>query len=905
MEVVQGLPVEIAEALERGAVVVTGNQRAARALRQGFDRRNRERGLANWAPPQVMAWDAWMAALWQRLLIEGHAAQMLLNRTQEHALWRSVLDADTELESLRTMDSLAEMAADAWRLVCRFEGQRRLRAVDGSADTRAFQRWARAFERRCRAEEFLAPAQLEETLQERVEKNLPELPAGGVVLVGFDGMTPAQTKLVEALRSGGVDLRELRPIVDAAQRLLVEAADEQDELRVAARWVRKFLQEQPEAKVAVIVPALEKQRREIDRVFREVLSPELEDIRANSETGPYEFSLGVRLAETPMVATALDLLRWAPGPLPLERVSGLLLSRHVAMTSEEQGPRAEFDAFELRKTRMLRPEMTLDGLFTAVNGSKRKFELPRLLAVLRAIRTVATRIQGMTVRTHAEWAEAMRELLAVAAWGSGSQETSVEFQTRRKWESALDELATLDFDGAQVEFVQALEALDRIARQTTFAPESRDAPVQVMGPLEAAGGSFDAVWFLAAGDLSWPSVMGANPLVPWAMQRELGMPGVDAARDAEQARRITERVAASAKTVVFSYARESGEGLQRASQVLDALGLRETTAVELLAPESPRVIVDLEEAEDDATMAALPDRVIRGGAAVLQAQAACGFRAFAEHRLGSTELESVELGMDALESGIVVHTVMEIFWGQVKTQDELREMTLAEREAVLDAAISVGLRKVAQLTVSDWDAAYVEMQRERLRRLLRPWLTQELARPPFSVKQREEKVSDVQIGPLHLSVRVDRVDETTGGDLLIDYKTGRVATTDWLSDRPDAPQLPLYAVLSNTERLGGVAFAKLRVGKEMGWKGFVAGEGVLPKPDKLKTESLAAQVDEWREVLTKLAEQFAAGDAQVQPKSYPKTCTYCGQRLLCRVVGAALEETEDEETGDLPGVSGE
>ncbi len=139
---------------------------------------------------------------------------------------------------------------------------------------------------------------------------------------------------------------------------------------------------------------------------------------------------------------------------------------------------------------------------------------------------------------------------------------------------------------------------------------------------------------------------------------------------------------------------------------------------------------------------------------------------------------------------------------------------------------------------------------------------QELARPPFSVKQREEKVSDVQIGPLHLSVRVDRVDETAGGDLLIDYKTGRAATTDWMSDRPDAPQLPLYAVVSNAERLGGVAFAKLRVGKEMGWKGFVAGEGVLLKPDKLKAESLAAQVDEWREVLTKLAEQFAAGDAR-------------------------------------------
>src|SRR5260370_4760147 len=236
--------------------------------------------------------------------------------------------------------------------------------------------------------------------------------------------------------------------------------------------------------------------------------------------------------------------------------------------------------------------------------------------------------------------------------------------------------------------------------------------------------------------------------------------------------------------------------------------------------------------------------------------------------------------MDGLESGIVVHGVMDSFWGKVTTQDKLREMTVVEREAELDAAIDEGLRKVAKLSTSDWDVTYVEMQRGRLRRLLRPWLTHELARPAFSVKQREEKASDVQIGPLHLNMRMDRVDETEGGERVIDYKTGRAATTDWLSERPDAPQLPLYAVVSDSARLGGVAFARLRVGKEMGWRGFAAGEGVLLKPDRLKTESFAAQVDEWREVLTNLGEQFAAGGARVAPDKYPKTDTYCVQRMV-------------------------
>jgi probable DNA repair protein len=901
---VELLPVEIAEALERGATVVTGNQRAARALRRGFDQRNRRRGLANWAPAPVIAWDAWTAALWQGLLIGGHATQMLLNRTQEHAVWRAILEADEQLASLRSVDSLAEMVTDAWRLLCRYEAQR-LRRVDGSADTREFERWARTFERVCQTQRLLVQAQLEETLRGAVDKGLVRLPGREVILVGFDGMTPAQTKLVEAIRSAGVDVRELIPQVEAVQRMQVEAADEQEELRVAARWVRKLLEDRPAAKVGVIVPGLETQKREIDRVFREVLAPELEDIRLLNEAGPYEFSLGVALSETPMVATALDLLRWVAGVLPLERVSGLLLSPYFAMTSDEWGARAEFDAFELRKSRMLRPEISLDALFDAVSGSKRRGKLSRFSSALRAMRGVANRLRGMMARTHAEWADGMRELLEAAEWGSAAGETSVEFQTRRKWESALDELATLDFDGVLIEFEQALDALERIAKQTTFAPESRDAPVQVMGPLEAAGGTFDVVWFLRAGDLSWPAVAAKSPLLPWALQRELGMPGVNAARDAEQARRVTERIAASAKTVVFSYARESAEGRQRASQVLEGLALEEIASSALLPPENSRAVVDLEEVEDDVAIAALPDRVIRGGAKVLESQAACGFRAFAEHRLDSTELKSVELGMDALESGIVVHAVMENFWGQVQTQDKLREMTWAERETVLDSAIAEGLRRISNLSSSDWDDAYVTMQRERLRRLLLPWLGHELMRPNFVVKQREEKAEDVKIGPLHLSLRVDRVDETEGGELVIDYKTGRVSTGHWLSERPDAPQLPLYAVMSDAARLGGVAFANLRLGKHMGWRGYAAREGVLLKPDRLKTETFAAQVEEWREVLTNLAEQFAAGQAEVRPKTYPKTCVYCVQRLLCRVAGENLEEADEEETEDSPGVNGE
>jgi hypothetical protein len=75
----------------------------------------------------------------------------------------------------------------------------------------------------------------------------------------------------------------------------------------------------------------------------------------------------------------------------------------------------------------------------------------------------------------------------------------------------------------------------------------------------------------------------------------------------------------------------------------------------------------------------------------------------------------------------------------------------------------------------------------------------------------------------------------------------------------------------------------------------------------MKTESLEAQVSEWREVLTALAEDFYSGEARVSPKRYPQTCSHCEQRLLCRLEVAALdaEALEDSDSdSDLSDFAG-
>lgn len=886
------LPPQAVALLERGGTILTGNQRAARTLRLAFDRQARAGGRTSWQPPRIFAWDTWTAQLWQQALIAGTADKLLLNRSQELQLWRSIISADPQWASLQTTDSLANMAAGAWQLLCAYRGQSQLRSLGVSEDTRTFQRWAQAFIRRCKSDAYLSPSEIEHALASTKTQ-----PSNELLLIGFDSKTPAQLALIESLQSAGVEVMDLPLYPTAEHRHIAISKDLDAELTEAALWLRAALESNPEARIAVIHPDIAAERLEIDRVFRRILAPELQSITAGPADGPFEFSLGQPLSQSPMVAIARKLLRWVTNPIPIEEISHLLLSPYFTPASELQS-RAQFDAFELRRSILLRPELSLSGMLAQIESRSTSKCPPNLLSQLHSLNRTAAKLlpDSSKQKSHADWADTTRELLSASGWASTPREDTIEYQTRRKWESALDELTTLDFEGARITFPESLAHLESILQRTLFAPESREAPIQIMSPQEAAGSRFDALYFLRASDLNWPSTPGTNPMLGWRLQRELNMPGSDPTGDLAHPKAVTARLAASASTIVFSYARETADGHQRPSPLLADLALEPISAP---APPKAMAPIALEEIEDPGNIP-LTDPKVRGGANVLKLQAACGFRAFAETRLNSRPLDTIEPGFDSLQRGNVVHDALDHLWRELRTHAALAALTSDQRSAQLHRSIDYSLRKFQGIAAIPWDAAYLEVQHERLHRLLSSWLDLELDRAPFEVKLREQDYEDVAIGPLLLSLRVDRVDTPadatpdTPTEIIIDYKTGVSHPSAWNSGRPDEPQLPLYAALREPNTVAAVAFAQLRPGVEMGLKGFAASEEILPRPLKLQHESLEAQIEEWHRILTSLAEDFFAGDARVRPKSYPITCSFCKQRLLCRLDPALLEDDLDD-----------
>ncbi len=471
----QSLPQAIAVAVARGATVLTPTQRAARTIRRAYDAQQQAGGHTLWTPANVLPLEAWLAAQWQQRLLAGDETRILLNRTQEHALWREIIAADPETPRLRSADALADLAARAWSLLNLYAGRPRLRDFPLSTDARAFDRWSRTFAQRLTRAQLITPSELPAALA----LNPQPTP---IAIADFDILPPTLETLFTTLAAERI--RTAAPTTQIHQHA---AEDDASELEAAAHWIRATLASGPTQTIAVVVPNLADRRAQIDRVFGPILTPETLPITAPAAPPVYEFSLGRPLAELPLITTALALLSWLLEPLPLETVGNLLLSPWLT-PAEELTPAAEFDAHELRQQTLLRPELTLDRTLHLLTRSHRRASLLDLTANLRNLARTAS-FTAETQKSHTAWADTLRTLLDAAGWTRQAQRDSVTFQQHRRFDSALDELATLDVlpNSPRPTAPEALATLTGILRQAIFAPESQSAPVQILGPLELGG----------------------------------------------------------------------------------------------------------------------------------------------------------------------------------------------------------------------------------------------------------------------------------------------------------------------------------------------------------------------------------------------------------------------------------
>jgi ATP-dependent helicase/nuclease subunit B len=639
----------------------------------------------------------------------------------------------------------------------------------------------------------------------------------------------------------------------------------------------------------ICVPDLRVRRAEVDDALDAALAPQRFALSEVAAAAPYAIAGGTPLDEYAPVRAALEFLGASTDPVPFERFSTLLRSAELQASAAEAGAAARLDVLLRSKgpsEANLAAWLVLGERLAIAYGIAGVAALQRLHGALRGLQ----QLRGDHPMSH--WIPAWITAFESGPWALRHRWSSVEFQAAERFRELLGNLATADSFFGSLPRRSAQRILGRAARETAFQVQTGIPPIWVSGQLMDPWLNYDGLWVSGCCADGWPPNVDPVPLLPIRLQRDFGVVGAAPESQLQFALELQSRWAARGAQCVFSYA-DSGDGRSAIPSPL----LPECKAI--TSPALPRphwralqqAHPRFEYFTDEIAPAFGAGERTRG-VSTLKSQSRCAFRGFAETRLRTERLERPVPGFNERERGDLIHHALEYIWSGLRSSRALLAISADEEARLLDEAAARALAKVCRS--HDPGPRWRLRERARIGDVLRKWLDVERSREPFEVEQLERGSETARHAGLEFTVRIDRVDRLEdGARVLIDYKTGR-AMTDWRGDRPDNPQLPIYALL-RPEALVAVAYGRVNAGG----CGFVAEterpsifkprrSSHRPKTALEGMASLEALIEVWSLRIEKLAADFAAGWAAVAPTN--RACRTCTLQGLCRVPAALSDE---------------
>jgi probable DNA repair protein len=476
-------------------------------------------------------------------------------------------------------------------------------------------------------------------------------------------------------------------------------------------------------------------------------------------------------------------------------------------------------------------------------------------AALNRIRHIAAcRAELPKRQSPAAWVALFDAVLGKIRWPGESPLDSSEFQLFNRWRELLNDVARLELVSSTMTAGEASGRVAAIAGETVFQPESDDALVQVMGPLEAAGLSFGQLWITGVTDRNWPAASRPLSLVSRDLQRSHGMPDATPTDTLDFARRVLQRLTASAQQVIVSFPSTEDDVQQSASELL-----QEFNMIEFPDASDPGWHARAHSGSG-AQLIRAPDpvppvtasEIIAGGAATLQRQVEDPFGAFVTGRLGVQVLWPIAPGLPPVIRGSLIHAALHRLYEECPSREAIRAWISSDLDARLERAVRAAFR-VQERNADAVLRRLLQLEKMRVKNLLRSVVELDANRNFIRVHAVEQKF-ELRIEGLNLRVRLDRVDLCEADEaLIIDYKTGVPrALLDRDKNLKDL-QLMVYA-RAIPGPVGGIGLLNV---DSRGIELDAIGRAQMPGAD------WDAQLSEWQEPLTRTATQMSAGDVRV------------------------------------------
>ena len=857
--------------------IIVPNTSCARLLGVALDQLERQRGAASWRTADVVAWSTYLTRCFDETSLRAESSDefevdFVLSADQERAVWETVISHDPAV-SLFAPEQTAAFAQAAWHILhawCRpidtvFEN-----AV--SDDVAAFGRWIEAYRGRTARLRVSDQSRITALLAMRDDASQEPL-----IAHGFLEPAPGIKQLFD---SRGIEAMALSDLAVVEPEFTCRAfPDREAEIYAAMEWAATIAATKPQARIVVTLDGLHADQHLVRRSVDDVLSQD--DAGVNSR----QVYLGAAepLLRHPLIRAGLNILEFSYA-LPWDECSALIRSPYIVGADNERFERALFDD-EIRA--LDRYELPAPFVANFLADSAHPCEqFKRVWSELTRLEQEAPQRQRLV-----QWLVHFDRCLRAAGWPGDGDLTPATVATLRQWANACDRLNHLDAVLPPVSKGAAVSRLRRVLTDTAVRETPADPRIFVVSPEQACVLQPTHLWLAGASRDAFVTHVHPSPLLPFELQRTAGVPGADAKRDLYRARRLIKTVALGAGVRVASYCVGDGDLIVNPSPLIAGLCDAELEVFPRYVPDSwrrARMQASLSTVVDQSGPALSTGTSLRGGVAVLAAQAACPFQAFARHRLTATAVTEPRPGIDMRQKGQVIHHALASVWLRIQSSRELAALDSDERGRVIREAIGENFPPLPFETTLERELRFVE--RERLATLLDIWLDFELSRPPFTMVSVEQPAT-VTFENVDIRIRVDRIDRMADDqEIIIDYKTGRCRAADWLGPRMNQPQLPFYALTFPSERTSAIAFAQLNRA-EPRWI-------QVPSENSAAEQSWAFQCETWRADLATLAAGVRDGDARLDPKLGQQTCRLCEMRLLCRVAETGVTSDADGEPDD-------
>jgi ATP-dependent helicase/nuclease subunit B len=880
---------ECIDLIRQGYTFVTASKRQARYVRHQYALAMVAAGQTVWESPTILPWQAWLTQSREEQDFNRGSKQLVLNTTQQRRLWQGVIEDSEHARDFLQINPVVQQAMHTYALCKSWHIPIFPEGIYLNRDAIAFRAWVRQYEAQLDRQQWtdttgLAASLIVEQLKEQ-----------GVVFYGFDLYTPEQMRLMERMGEAGIEVIRYTPPGRNQGVRHLQFADPLDEIRAAAAWAKQLVTSDSTVTVGIIVPDLNQRRQVIARILEQQFSPASLIGQASAATPLYAIAPGRPLSDYPLVHAAREILALGNRKHTVERLGGLLRSVFIREAVSEQPARAQLDA-ALRCSG--EQQWQLKNLLRYCEQYLKPYEqAPGFRQMLQQFLEASQNTPKR--QTPGDWAGTFTAWLKIFGWPGECPPDSEQYQTLTAWRDALAELASLNNVMPACDYSTALSLLGKILSETRFQPESVETPIQICGLPGAAGMHYDYLWVTGINDQVWPEPARPNPFIPAVLQREAGLPGATAAIALAHTRSLATQLIASCGQMIFTYAAMQGEQEYRPSPVLQAYPVEPPTS--LPEPDYKQLLLQsarIETVEDGDVPLTTEGGKASGGSSILSDQAACPFRAFARHRLYAQGMAEVDIGLDPMVRGQLVHAVLQQVWQQLHDSTTLHQTAPAELQQLVSTVVADVVKQQASRQPETFTRQFSLLESQRLTTLALDWLQRERSRAPFSVLAVEQN-KQTSLSGLGLRLRIDRIDQLEDGRLVIlDYKTGNTKLSDWDGERLNAPQLPLYAICSDGE-VAALAWASLKKG-QVGFTGLATTDELLPgvkaAVDKDTGEDLfASRLHQWESILADLATEFVNGHADVSPKD-ATVCRHCDLHSLCRIheMNVVVQEEVDE-----------